>query len=176
MNVVFTHYFKTNFGELVIGDYEGKLCLCDWRYRKMRTSIDNRISNYLNARFVEKTTNLIELTKQQLNEYFSKKRNLFELPILMIGTDFQKLVWNELLTIDYGKTLSYLTLSERLNNTKAIRAVASANGANAISIIIPCHRIIGSNGSLVGYAGGIDAKRKLLHLENTNIQEQLPLF
>lgn len=176
MNTLHIDYFKTPFGELIIGDYDNHLCLCDWRYRKMRSSIDNRIINNLKAELIEQSTDLIELTKFQLNEYFSKKRNLFELPILMIGTDFQKLVWKELLNIEYGKILSYLNLSEKLNNTKAIRAVASANGANAISIIIPCHRIIGSNGSFVDYAGGIDAKRKLLQLESADISKQLNLF
>lgn len=176
MNNIYTHYFKTPFGELILGDYDNQLCLCDWRFRKMRTSIDNRISIYLSAQFVEKSTNLIELTKLQLNEYFSKKRKLFEIPLLLIGTNFQKQVWEELIKIEYGKTLSYLTLSEKINNVKAIRAVASANGANAISIIIPCHRIIGNNGDLVGYAGGTEAKRKLLQLESASNSEQLPLF
>ncbi|KAB2868464.1 MAG: methylated-DNA--[protein]-cysteine S-methyltransferase, partial [Bacteroidales bacterium] len=101
----------------------------------------------------------------------------FELPLLLIGTPFQKSIWNELLKIPYGKTETYMGLSQKLNNTKAIRAVAAANGANAISIIVPCHRIIGSNGELVGYAGGVDVKQKLLRLENSdNYAEQLKLF
>jgi methylated-DNA-[protein]-cysteine S-methyltransferase len=84
---------------------------------------------------------------------------------LLVGTDFQKTVWEELLKIPFGKTLTYLQLSNRLQNPKAIRAVATANGANALSIFVPCHRIIGSQGELVGYAGGLPAKQKLLDLE-----------
>jgi len=83
----------------------------------------------------------------------------------MVGSPFQKSVWEELLKIPYGSTETYLGISNKLNNPKAIRAVASANGANAISVIVPCHRIIGSDGNLVGYAGGIDVKSKLLTLE-----------
>ena len=95
----------------------------------------------------------------------------------MVGSPFQQEVWNELLKIPFGETESYLGLSKRLNNEKAIRAVAGANGANAISIIIPCHRIIGEKGDLTGYAGGIETKKKLLQLENVNLfPDQLKLF
>ena len=94
-----------------------------------------------------------------------------------MNTAFQKSVWDELRQIPYGKTDSYLGLSQKLNNEKAIRAVASANGANAISIIVPCHRIIGSNGELVGYAGGLPAKKKLLKLEGSDpMGDELELF
>ena len=99
--------------------------------------------------------------------YFQKKSHHFNLPLLFAGTQFQQNVWQQLLKIDYGKTISYLMLAQRINNVSAIRAVASANGANAISIIVPCHRVIGSNNELVGYAGGVDVKRKLLLLENS---------
>jgi len=169
-------YFKTPFGELILGDYNHQLCLCDWRYRKMRTAIDNRIKSGINAEVFEESSKLIQLTITQLNEYFSNKRTVFELPLLLIGTDFQKNVWNELLKIDFGKTETYLGLSKKLNNVKAIRAVASANGANAISIIIPCHRVIGSSGELIGYAGGLETKKKLLQLENINLDKQISLF
>ena len=98
------------------------------------------------------------------------------MPIHLIGTEFQKSVWKQLQEIPYGETRSYLKLSQELGNEKAIRAVASANGANGISIIIPCHRIIGSNKELVGYAGGLPGKKKLLELENPNFNTQLTLF
>jgi methylated-DNA-[protein]-cysteine S-methyltransferase len=102
----------------------------------------------------------------QLKAYFSGTRKIFNIPLLMVGTEFQKSVWEGLIKIPYGTTTSYLELSKNIGNEKAVRAVASANGANAISILIPCHRIIGSDGSLVGYAGGLPAKKKLLTLEN----------
>jgi len=101
----------------------------------------------------------------QLNEYFAGTRKEFDVPLDIEGTDFQKKVWNELQKIPYGKTISYKTLSEKLGDVKAIRAVGKANGQNPVAIIIPCHRVIGANGNLVGYAGGLDIKEKLLHLE-----------
>jgi methylated-DNA-[protein]-cysteine S-methyltransferase len=101
----------------------------------------------------------------QLKEYFAGTRKEFDVPLDIEGTDFQKRVWNELRNIPYGKTISYKTLSEKLGDVKAIRAVGKANGQNPIAIIIPCHRVIGANGNLVGYAGGLDIKEKLLHLE-----------
>lgn len=168
-------YHKTIVGEMIIGSYQNKLCLCDWRYRKMRTSIDNRIKQALKTEFFEGTTPIIEETIKQLEAYFLKERQTFNLPLLMVGTHFQKSVWQALLNIPFGSTNSYLELSKRLNNEKAIRAVASANGANAISIIVPCHRIIGSQGHLVGYAGGLSAKKKLLELENA-LKKPMDLF
>lgn len=169
-------YFKTPIGELIIGSYDDKLCLCDWRYRKMRTAVDKRIQTGLNVEFVEATSSIIELTKTQLNEYFEGNRTTFDVPLLFVGTDFQQSVWQTLIKIPLGKTASYLELSKLLGNEKAIRAVAAANGANAISIIVPCHRIIGSDGDLVGYAGGLSAKKALLKLENALENEQLSLF
>ena len=175
-NIIKTEYFKTPIGELILGSFNDKLCLCDWRYRKMRSSIDSRLTRGINARYVEESSTLVNHTKAQLTQYFNGERHQFEIPILLIGTDFQKEVWNALLEIPYGKTNTYLQLAKDLNNENAIRAVATANGANAISIIIPCHRIIGSNGDLVGYAGGLEAKMKLLKLEKALIGNQMSLF
>lgn len=153
-----------------------KLCLCDWRYRKMRPSIDKRIKDGIDADYIEESSNIVTETKTQLTQYFNEERTEFDIPLLLIGSDFQKSVWNALLQIPFGKTETYSGLSRMLENEKAIRAVASANGANAISIIVPCHRIIGSNGRLVGYAGGLNVKRKLLSLENALDESQLSLF
>jgi methylated-DNA-[protein]-cysteine S-methyltransferase len=101
----------------------------------------------------------------QLKEYFEGRRKVFDVPLDIEGTDFQKRVWNELQKIPYGKTISYKALSEKLGDVKSIRAVGKANGQNPVAIIIPCHRVIGANGSLTGYAGGLAIKEKLLHLE-----------
>lgn len=169
-------YFKTPFGELIIGSFKDRLCLCDWRYRKMRNSIDKRIKAGLDTDYIEGGSDIIKETKAQLVQYFAGDRTEFDIPLLLVGSDFQKSVWNALLQIPYGETDTYLGLSKKLKNEKAIRAVASANGANCISIIIPCHRIIGSNGSLVGYAGGLNVKKKLLILEKALIDNQLSLF
>ena len=110
---------------------------------------------------------------KQLEEYFERKRKVFDLPLEIIGTDFQKKVWKELLIIPYGETISYKELALRLGNLKTIRAAARANGANPLPIIIPCHRVIGSDGKLVGYGGGLDVKEKLLQLEGS---KNLELF
>jgi methylated-DNA-[protein]-cysteine S-methyltransferase len=173
MNKIHTEYHKTEYGELIIGSMDQKLCLCDWRYRKMRASIDQRIKTGLDADFVEDGSQTIEETKKQLSQYFNRERIQFDLPLLMIGSEFQKQVWSELLRIPFGKTDTYAGLSGKLGNKLAIRAVAGANGANAISIIVPCHRILGSDGSLTGYAGGLEVKKKLLRLENAFLQGEL---
>lgn len=110
---------------------------------------------------------------QQLDEYFKGKRTKFTLKLNPPGTHFQKKVWNELLNVPYGKTRTYLEQSKILGDVKAIRAVASANGKNPIWIIIPCHRIIGSDGSLTGYAGGLWRKKWLLAHENPVKQQSL---
>jgi len=159
-------YFKSPIGELILGSFDEKLCMCDWRYRKMRNRIDSRIENGLKAKFVESNDKLIEKSKHQLGEYFNYKRKIFSVPILMVGTEFQKSVWDRLIKIPYGTTLSYRQLAESISDYNSVRAVANANGANAISIIIPCHRVIASNGKLAGYAGGLNAKQKLLNIEN----------
>lgn len=114
----------------------------------------------------EENQKIISECKTQLDEYFLGERKTFQIPCQQKGTPFQQEVWNELLHIPYGKTLSYLDLSKRLNNIKAIRAIGATNGKNAIPIIVPCHRVIGSNGSLTGYAGGLPAKQWLLEHEN----------
>jgi methylated-DNA-[protein]-cysteine S-methyltransferase len=166
-------YYVSPLGELILGDFNNQLCLCDWRYRKMRNEVDTRIQRGLNAVYEEQSTPLLKETQRQLADYFKNKRTTFNLPLLLVGTDFQQTVWKALQKIDFGKTQTYLGLSKQLNNPKAIRAVASANGANALSIIVPCHRIVGSNQELVGYAGGLSTKKKLLELENGS---QLKLF
>lgn len=103
----------------------------------------------------------------QLREYFNRQRNEFDLELDICGTDFQKKVWKELLKIPYGETISYNQLAIKLGNKKVIRAAAAANGANPLPIVIPCHRVIGSDGNLVGYGGGLEVKQKLLELEGS---------
>jgi len=162
---ILLQHYKSPVGELLVGAFENQLCLCDWQYRRMRTTIDKRLQTALNATYLEKRCPVTDLAVEQLNNYFCKERQQFDLPLLMLGTDFQQQVWNALLNIPYGSSISYQTLANNISNKKAVRAVASANGANAISIIIPCHRVIASNGELTGYTGGLNAKKRLLALE-----------
>jgi methylated-DNA-[protein]-cysteine S-methyltransferase len=165
MNQINIQYHKTKYGEFILGSFDKKLCMLDFRYRRMRTTIDNRIKKGLDAEFIEQDDEILQKTRTQLDEYFNSERKEFDIPLLTIGTDFQKSVWEALLKVPYGTTSTYLQLAKDIDNEKAVRAVASANGANSIGIIIPCHRIIGSNGELVGYGGGLPVKKRLLKLE-----------
>lgn len=125
--------------------------------------------NFSKEKAVTPTKNLTEITKKcerQLKEYFSGKRKKFDLKINPKGTEFQKRVWKELIKIPYGKTASYSEIAKRTGNVKAARAVGLANNRNPIAIIIPCHRVIGKNGSLTGYAGGLKKKKFLLEIES----------
>ena len=164
-NIIQIHRYKSPCGDLILGSFGNKLCLCDWAIEKHRSLIDNRLRRFFQADYEEMTSEIIEKAEKQLDEYFNRERTQFNIPLLFIGTDFQKNVWNKLLEIPYGKTVSYKELAEQLGMEKAVRAVANANGANAISIFVPCHRIIGSNNSLTGYGGGLTAKQFLLDLE-----------
>lgn len=168
MNQINIQYYKTRIGDLILGSFDGRLCLLDYRYRRMRATVDNRIKKGLAADFVEKNDDVLSKARVQLDEYLNGDRISFDIPVLMVGTDFQKRVWEALMKIPYGKTASYLYIAKFINKEKAVRAVAGANGANSISLIIPCHRIIGSNGELVGYGGGVPVKKRLLKLEQNN--------
>ena len=140
MNKINIQHHNTKYGELIIGSYEDKLCMLDWKHRKMRKSIDNRITKNLNATFINQDSKVIQNTITELEEYFNLERKKFDIPLLILGTPFQISVWKALIKVPYGTTSSYLQLSKDIENEKAVRAVANANGANAISIIIPCHR------------------------------------
>ncbi len=154
-----TAYYKTPIGTTkIVGDENGIIAV---------SIMDDAM---------ETSAEIPEILKdcvQQLNEYFNGTRTEFNLKLNPQGTDFQKRVWKELLLVSYGKTRTYLEQSKQLGDVKAIRAVASANGKNPIWIIIPCHRIIGSDGSLTGYAGGIWRKKWLLEHEKPSTQQSL---
>ncbi len=169
MNQINIQYYKTKIGELILGSSDGKLCLLDFRRRKMRGKVDKRIKDVLGAEFIEKSDDILEETKRQIDEYLTEKRKEFDIKILMTGTDFQKIVWRALAKVGYGKTASYLDLARKAGREKSARAVANAIGANPIALIIPCHRIIGSDGALVGYSGGLSTKRRLLKLEKETL-------
>ena len=173
MNQINIQYYKTKIGELISGSFDNKLCLLDFRYRRMRSTVDKRIKRGLSAEFVERDDEILKLSKEQIDEYLAGKRRKFDLPVLTVGTEFQKNVWDALMKVPYGTTSTYLRLANNINNEKAVRAVAGANGANSIALIIPCHRIIGSNGELVGYGGGLPVKKRLLKLERKNSSQKM---
>jgi methylated-DNA-[protein]-cysteine S-methyltransferase len=142
--------------KLVLAEEDEKVC-------KILVNPEKIPDNFINAE-----TPLIKEVSKQLGEYFNKKRKTFDLPLIFHGTDFQVKVWNALQNIPYGETRSYGEVAAMTGNPKACRAVRNANNRNQIHIVIPCHRVIGSNGSLTGYAAGLEIKQKLLELEATN--------
>ena len=175
-NIINIQTFSAPCGELLLGSFNYKLCLCEWNTTTRLTTTGRRVKGYLKADFEVCTDGTIENAKKQLEEYFEGKRKVFDLPLLHLGTEFQQKVWRGLERIPYGETISYGEQSRRLGCENAIRAVASANGANAISIIVPCHRVIGSDQKLVGYGGGLDIKRFLLRHEASYSAPSCGLF
>jgi methylated-DNA-[protein]-cysteine S-methyltransferase len=159
---------RTEIGEVLLGSFGGKLCWLGFGGRETRKTVDDRIKKVLNAQSVEQDDEVLKKTRSQLDEYFRGLRRKFDIPLLMVGTGFQKSVWSALMKVPYGHTSTYLQIAEDIGNERAVRAVGNANAANPISIIIPCHRIIGSRGQLVGYGGGLSLKRRLLELEQKN--------
>lgn len=160
--------YQSPCGTLELGSYDNRLCLCDWTARQRHTDIITRLAKGLGCGTESGVSPCTEEAIKQLDDYFSGKRIEFDIPLLLVGTPFQKEVWRHLLDIPYATTESYSSLSLRVGNSSAVRAVANANGANAISIFVPCHRVIGSSGNLTGYAGGLAAKQFLLDLERKN--------
>lgn len=147
------HYYNYHspIGDLLLGEENGKLTLLAFNKDSLG---DN-----------SKPIPFLENVSEQLDQYFAGKRKEFEIPLEIRGTDFQKAAWEELQRIPYGETRSYKEIAERIGRPKAYRAVGLANNRNPIAIIIPCHRVIGSNGELVGYGGGLNTKKFLLDLE-----------
>lgn len=160
-------HYESPLGMLLLGSSGDSLCMCDWRHGRHRHRVDERLRRMLGSEFEEGTSEVTEMAAMQLDEFFEGRRMMFDVPLLFAGTDFQKKVWTELLNIPYGEMISYGEVARRIGMPKAVRAVANANGANAISIFVPCHRVIGRDHSLTGYAGGLSVKRALLTLEGS---------
>ena len=165
---IFTTILYTPVGEMTAGATDSGICLLDFKYRKLFPAIQRRISTGLNEAFVEGGHPLLDMLRQELDEYFAGARREFTVPLQPVGSDFQLKIWAALMQISYGSVATYLQQSKVYGDEKAIRAVATANGMNGIAIIIPCHRVIGANGSLTGYGGGLTAKRWLLNHERSN--------
>lgn len=159
-------HYDSPCGEIVLASAGNELCLCDWNGMPCAARNRRRLVRVLDAVFKESPSEVILRTKSQLDEYFAGKRTAFDIPLHPVGTGFQQRVWKALLEIPFGETRTYKDIALSVGNAKGVRAVAGAIGANGISIIIPCHRVIGTGHSLTGYAGGIKAKRTLLELES----------
>lgn len=165
MEKIIARRWESPAGELVVGAHAGRLCACYWASERQAGALRRRMERMLNAEFTSGDCDVTDEAIAQLVDYFAGRRKAFDVPMVLTGTEFQQRVWNELKRIPYGSAISYLTLSARIGRPTAARAVAAANAANPISIFVPCHRVIGSNGALTGYAGGLQAKRMLLELE-----------
>jgi len=159
---------KTPIGDMVFGSSDKGLCLLDFKYRKSFPRILKRIKEFFGDNIIYGTSKFIELAENELHQYFKGDLKVFSVPLDIRGSEFQLKVWNALLKIKYGKTVSYLEIAKKIGRPEAVRAIANANGQNRIAIIIPCHRVIGSDGSLTGYGGGIAIKKKLIRLESKN--------
>ena len=155
----------TPLGPMIAGVNDMGVCLLEFSDRRMLETQFKRLIKLRNAVFVPGEHTLLSQLELQLNEYFSGLRKQFDIPLDAAGTEFQELVWQELLTIPSGNTRSYQAQAEAIGRPTATRAVAKANGDNRIAIIIPCHRVVGKNGSLTGYGGGLWRKQRLLELE-----------
>lgn len=158
---MFQYSYSTELGTIYIAEDCGEIVWLDFKPIKA-------------TNVLEKETELIKTTYQELLEYFSGLRKTFDVPIKLNGTDFQVKVWRALCQIPYGKTITYKDIATIIGQEKACRAVGMANNKNPICIIVPCHRVIGKNGSLTGYAGGLSIKEKLLNLEANNSSSNRP--
>ena len=147
---------------------------CKYQFENISLYLVATETHSINIQFTQpqkallQTTELLSMATIQLDEYFQGKRTTFSLPFKLTGTPFQLAVWKELQNIPYGKTTSYKEIAQKINKPKAYRAVGMANNKNPLPIIIPCHRVIGSNGKLIGYAGGLKLKNYLLELEKSH--------
>ena len=151
--MIFQYSYETALGSVTFVEEDGTLLA---------------ISTHRSFEGIIQETDFIREAHRQFSEYLKKERTEFDIPLRMKGTEFQKRVWNALCEIPYGETRSYKQIAEAIGNPKAVRAVGMANNKNPLLVVVPCHRVIGADGRLVGYAGGLDKKEFLLRLENPN--------
>lgn len=163
--MITTTHIETELGTMIAGAVEDGICLLEFSDRKMLNTEYKDLSRYLKTDIEEGESVHFQELRIQMDEYFQGLRKEFSVPLITPGTSFQMAVWKELMSISYGTTRSYLEQSIALGKPESIRAVANANGMNRIAIIIPCHRVIGSDGSLTGYGGGLKRKKWLLDHE-----------
>lgn len=164
-STVYLERLATPLGTMLAGATDDALCLLEFADRRQLETQLGRIRRRFSCRFLPARNNWISRAQQQLGEYFDGRRRDFDLPLELAGTEFQETVWRALLEIPYGSTESYADLARRIGRPTAVRAVARANGDNRLPIIVPCHRVIGADGTLTGYGGGLWRKQRLLDLE-----------
>lgn len=168
-NMITITRIPTPLGPMLAGATEKGICLFEFADRRMLETQLSRIRRIFKAELISGSSKHFDALNEQMEEYFAGKRKEFTIPLVIDGTPFQEKVWNALLKIPHGETRSYKDQAKMIGNPKAVRAVANANGDNRIAIIVPCHRVIGANGKLVGYGGGLWRKKYLLNLEGVDI-------
>ncbi|MDN5108313.1 methylated-DNA--[protein]-cysteine S-methyltransferase [Aliarcobacter butzleri] len=167
-NTIFTTKFFTPLSEMFAAYFKGELIMFTPFEKECCEKRIENLKKILKADKVIEDKNIFKLLEKEINEYFFEKRTNFTIPLKLIGTPFQIKVWEALLKIPYGKTISYKEEAKMIENEKAFRAVANANGKNNLNIIVPCHRVISNNGEIGGYTGGIEKKEFLLKLEQND--------
>jgi AraC family transcriptional regulator of adaptative response/methylated-DNA-[protein]-cysteine methyltransferase len=170
LKVILIERISTPLGLMFAGSTDEGICFLEFSDTERIETKLVRLKKNLQYEFQTGESIFLSELKKQLAEYFNLQRKYFDLPLVISGTGFQKCAWKVLQKIPYGQTISYEHQATEVGNFKAVRAVANANGNNRISIIIPCHRVIGKNGDLTGYAGGLERKKYLLNLEKSNIK------
>lgn len=167
--IVSIAHIDTELGQMVAAATDSGICMLEYADSKHLEAELKQISNHFKAELRETDNEHLAELRLQLRQYFNLERREFDVPIDLVGTEFQKTVWMSLLKIPYGSTISYATQATLIGKPSAVRAVANANGKNKVSIILPCHRVIGTNGKLTGYGGGVWRKEMLLELEKKTI-------
>lgn len=175
-SIAWTSDIETPIGEMVAGATDSHLVLLEFARRKTLDAQLERLTRTTGCVLERGASPIVRLLEDQLAEYFRGERKEFTVPLALGGTPFQRRAWTELQRIPYGTTTSYARLAARVGQPSAVRAVARANGDNPIAIVVPCHRVIGSDGSLTGYGGGLWRKKKLLDLEARAESLRLPGF
>ncbi len=159
--------YDSPMGELLVGVSDDAAWLCAWRNSVRLKRVMARISRLGNVKFVDGIRPMTCMLRDELDEYFAGKRSSFSMPIKVCGTDFQKQVWSALAEVPYATTISYSALARRAGCQSSVRAVAAAMGDNSLCLLLPCHRVTGSGGSIGGYAGSVETKLRLLELESS---------
>jgi AraC family transcriptional regulator of adaptative response/methylated-DNA-[protein]-cysteine methyltransferase len=165
-------HIETDLGMMIAGATDKGICMFEFTDYKLLELELRQLAASFKTPLVQGENPHFDTLREQMNEYFKGERKEFDVPLDLVGTEFQKQVWLSLLKIPYGCTTTYAKQAEILGKPSAVRAVANANGKNKISIILPCHRVIGADGSLTGYGGGIEKKKKLLEFEKKNILQE----
>lgn len=168
--MIYSRVIETPVGPMLACSVNEGICSLEFCDSPGLDQTKKNLSAEFGEEIVDKGNEVIDLLEEQLKEYFEGKRKSFSVPLFLVGSVFQKKVWNQLLSVEFGKTITYKEQAKAFGDLKAIRAIAGANGANKIPIVIPCHRVVGSGGSLTGYSGGLWRKKFLLDLESAQSQ------